>query len=120
MIIKSMARKSPSFDQLIRYFHKDEFRRKAPTFSHNMWDTHDPESVAKEFEHNATFLPKRANGNYLYHECIALGDCPDVDEEKQERILLDLVKHYVALRACLLYTSPSPRDRQKSRMPSSA
>ena len=25
-----------------------------------------------------------------------------------------------AFRACLLYTSPSPRDRQKSRMPSSA
>ena len=24
------------------------------------------------------------------------------------------------LYACLLYTSPSPRDRQKSRMPSSA
>ena len=26
----------------------------------------------------------------------------------------------VVLNACLLYTSPSPRDRQKSRMPSSA
>ena len=26
----------------------------------------------------------------------------------------------VVLRDCLLYTSPSPRDRQKSRMPSSA
>ena len=26
----------------------------------------------------------------------------------------------VAVMACLLYTSPSPRDRQKSRMPSSA
>ena len=25
-----------------------------------------------------------------------------------------------AMMACLLYTSPSPRDRQKSRMPSSA
>ena len=25
-----------------------------------------------------------------------------------------------ALHVCLLYTSPSPRDRQKSRMPSSA
>ena len=24
------------------------------------------------------------------------------------------------IKACLLYTSPSPRDRQKSRMPSSA
>ena len=28
-----------------------------------------------------------------------------------------MVKKYMA---CLLYTSPSPRDRQKSRMPSSA
>ena len=27
---------------------------------------------------------------------------------------------YALLRICLLYTSPSPRDRQKSRMPSSA
>ena len=26
----------------------------------------------------------------------------------------------LANRSCLLYTSPSPRDRQKSRMPSSA
>ena len=26
----------------------------------------------------------------------------------------------IADKACLLYTSPSPRDRQKSRMPSSA
>jgi hypothetical protein len=28
--------------------------------------------------------------------------------------------HYIMLSNCLLYTSPSPRDRQKSRMPSSA
>ena len=39
-------------------------------------------------------------------------------EAKEER-------EYVAMsqkrwNACLLYTSPSPRDRQKSRMPSSA
>ena len=27
---------------------------------------------------------------------------------------------YAQIRGCLLYTSPSPRDRQKSRMPSSA
>ena len=27
---------------------------------------------------------------------------------------------YASFRTCLLYTSPSPRDRQKSRMPSSA
>ena len=29
-------------------------------------------------------------------------------------------KPYITLKSCLLYTSPSPRDRQKSRMPSSA
>ena len=32
----------------------------------------------------------------------------------------DLGTRATAAAACLLYTSPSPRDRQKSRMPSSA
>ena len=31
-----------------------------------------------------------------------------------------LVSSHKATKCCLLYTSPSPRDRQKSRMPSSA
>ena len=31
-----------------------------------------------------------------------------------------LVGQIAKRQACLLYTSPSPRDRQKSRMPSSA
>ena len=30
------------------------------------------------------------------------------------------ILEFVGLRACLLYTSPSPRDRTRSRMPSSA
>ena len=34
--------------------------------------------------------------------------------------LTDLKEIYAALRTCLLYTSPSPRDRTRSRMPSSA
>ena len=37
---------------------------------------------------------------------------PRIDFEKES--LLELTE------SCLLYTSPSPRDRQKSRMPSSA
>ena len=36
---------------------------------------------------------------------------------KLDKVLYGLKQ---APRACLLYTSPSPRDRQKSRMPSSA
>ena len=38
-------------------------------------------------------------------------------QEAQARALLDQAQHPPT---CLLYTSPSPRDRQKSRMPSSA
>lgn len=99
MIIKSMARKTPSFGQLVQYFHKDQYHRKAPTFSHNMWETDNTDNIAAEFEENATFLPKRANGNYLYHECIVLGHHPEVSTAKQMRILLDLVRQYVSLRA---------------------
>ena len=32
----------------------------------------------------------------------------------------ELAKTFGKAKGCLLYTSPSPRDRQKSRMPSSA
>ena len=52
------------------------------------------------------------------------GSAPDLDvtfenEEDREaaRNFMDLL---AASEGCLLYTSPSPRDRQKSRMPSSA
>ena len=37
--------------------------------------------------------------------------------KKQDAIELQVIRN---IRVCLLYTSPSPRDRQKSRMPSSA
>eukprot|EP00828_Plagiopyla_frontata_P041005 TRINITY_DN570_c0_g1_i1.p2 TRINITY_DN570_c0_g1~~TRINITY_DN570_c0_g1_i1.p2 ORF type:complete len:279 (+),score=36.71 TRINITY_DN570_c0_g1_i1:411-1247(+) len=40
--------------------------------------------------------------------------------EKQSQILRAEAEKESNIRSCLLYTSPSPRDRQKSRMPSSA
>ena len=39
---------------------------------------------------------------------------------KHARLVGYVLKHMDADSSCLLYTSPSPRDRQKSRMPSSA
>ena len=45
-------------------------------------------------------------------------------EKSESDRILQLEKEVANLRrtimTCLLYTSPSPRDRQKSRMPSSA
>ena len=40
---------------------------------------------------------------------------PTTGEEKEKELAEEMNAN-----ACLLYTSPSPRDRQKSRMPSSA
>ena len=42
------------------------------------------------------------------------------DAEALLQALGEFVRRGLQRRACLLYTSPSPRDRQKSRMPSSA
>ena len=43
-----------------------------------------------------------------------------LDKVEQQSRYLFLNDQVDLSRSCLLYTSPSPRDRQKSRMPSSA
>ena len=37
-----------------------------------------------------------------------------------DNLMFHTASNLFAITGCLLYTSPSPRDRQKSRMPSSA
>ena len=58
-----------------------------------------------------------------------LGVSPDSEKKHQNFIakfdlpfplLADTNREVIEAYGCLLYTSPSPRDRQKSRMPSSA
>ena len=44
----------------------------------------------------------------------------EVTQVFQGKLTLDLEFEGKRSLACLLYTSPSPRDRQKARMPSSA
>ena len=45
---------------------------------------------------------------------------PSVKSGSNEKNDKELIKQDGGDKPCLLYTSPSPRDRQKSRMPSSA
>ena len=64
--------------------------------------------------------PVQAHDNIDKHllpaDCIAAQ--PQLtDREKSEKLLITACR---TANTCLLYTSPSPRDRQKSRMPSSA
>ena len=52
-------------------------------------------------------------------ERVPVSDNPPYGPEIKKQITRD-AKAVALLKTCLLYTSPSPRDRQKSRMPSSA
>ena len=38
----------------------------------------------------------------------------------KEKAIIEMVIRWLDSNICLLYTSPSPRDRTRSRMPSSA
>ena len=59
----------------------------------------------------------KVNGNYV-HSIVALNEA--LENGFDEALMLDADGYVAEGSGCLLYTSPSPRDRQKSRMPSSA
>ena len=75
--------------------------------------------AGREFNSRLFLGTGKFNNNQLMAEAIKASETEMVTvamkrielEDKQD----DLLSHI-----CLLYTSPSPRDRQKSRMPSSA
>ena len=82
-------------------------------------DGGDGEIDIDETEEGAKILKLKLNGKILN------GNFLLVQEEKGSDIFVfkrerRLAKGYFKLYNCLLYTSPSPRDRTRSRMPSSA
>ena len=66
-------------------------------------------------------LPKNASPVRLHNRCKITGRPKGyVRQFGISRIQLREMASNGLIPGCLLYTSPSPRDRQKSRMPSSA
>ena len=63
------------------------------------------------------FNVKKVTSSHSKGETVVLSEEP-LDEEKLRAAIKETGYDLVSI--CLLYTSPSPRDRQKSRMPSSA
>ena len=99
VVIKSMARKQPSFGQLLAYFDK-ELHNGDVRFAYNCVSaSSDREGLAAELENNATYLPKRANGNYVYHEVISLPSDLPVSDAYQARALMAMTHEYIRLRA---------------------
>lgn len=96
MMIKSMARKSVSFGQLLDYFGAPE--KTGPALLHNLQSRQDdPPAIRREFNTNAHLLPPRKNGNVLYHEILSFGEG---DEAALTPVILeDLTRRYLDLRA---------------------
>lgn len=97
MIIKSLSRKSASYGQLLQYIS----RKAEPDFEirHNVPFGNDLEQVRHHFEQLAAQLPKRKNGNKLYHEILSIPRREGLDLARQQRALYALCQEYIKHRA---------------------
>ena len=82
-------------------------------------------SYCYELGHNRSTCPelkkyidklRKENGDHTY----SVADYDRMKKKRSNRSCSYCKDKGHNTRSCLLYTSPSPRDRQKSRMPSSA
>lgn len=98
MIIKSLSRKHRSFDQLIGYMEKEQGHR---AIYHNFYgsDSMNRKDIIKEFMDNSQRLPKRKNGNYLYHDIISFEARHDLDDERVNEILIEIGELYLQEKA---------------------
>ena len=64
--------------------------------------------------------PQGMDGGLTQEAFERIGHLRDDVKDDTKRLGKDIVNVSRRTNTCLLYTSPSPRDRQKSRMPSSA
>lgn len=97
MIIKSMSRKTPTFDQLVNYMNSHSA---GPAFDifHNSYPVND-DSLIRDFEQNAAFVPRRKNGVYLYHEILSVTTTPEISLEKQKEKLKEIAEEYIQRRS---------------------
>ncbi len=99
MIIKSMSRKEASFTQLYDYMEQGSEKQDASYILTQNLFSRDRASIIAEFQDNATLLPKRKNGNYLYHEVISF-ERPkkDVPLSVQKEALYQSAREYLTKR----------------------
>ena len=74
----------------------------------------------KNFETVKNLTEKLDKANAIYFTDYLGLDVVSITKLRKEFVSKDVEFTIAKNTFCLLYTSPSPRDRQKSRMPSSA
>lgn len=104
-----MSRKSPSFDQLAAYMLAPDGAQIGVV--HNLPASADtPEDIIQQFNENHALLPRRANGNALFHEIIALEPNTEISLRQQVAALRIIAARYLDQRApnqlafCVIHT----------------
>lgn len=97
MIIKSLSRKKATYGQILKYISQ----KAEPNFTieHNIPFGADLGDVQMHFEDLVAQLPKRKNGNQLYHEILSIPRMEGVTLEIQQQALYSLCQQYIQCRA---------------------
>ncbi len=97
-----MSRKEASFTQLYDYITRENDA--LFNYQYNFLGL-GREAILNEFQKNSNLLPKRKNGNYLYHEIISISRAKNLRETQQKQILFDVIQQYTKTRAkgCLVF-----------------
>ena len=77
------------------------------------------EACASDKEHGFKLLMENFQQPIYWHIRRLVVSHEDAEDILQE-VFIRVFRHLDRFRDCLLYTSPSPRDMRRSRMPSSA
>ena len=96
MIIKSMSRKEPSFDQLASYMSSEKSDDDYDLYVNCFSRSHD--ALVEEFLTNSQLLSKRKNGNYLYHEIVSILLKEGIDQKQAKHDLRDIAERYIEAR----------------------
>lgn len=93
-----MSRKHRTFSQLYHYMKDGSSRSSAyDYFSHNVYSRKD-EEIINEFVTNSRKVKARKNGNYLFHEVIAITKSKQLTLDQEKERLFDIVRSYVDMR----------------------
>ena len=104
-----------SDDEMISIFKDGDKKVNRSEVSNWLKKDMDPHYEEMNDQELAHFL----NGFIIKHRGRRDGPAPIAEKTMTNNVILRKIKIALSL-SCLLYTSPSPRDRTRSRMPSSA